>query len=361
MVAEPDQYDLPAADELEISLFGPGFGECIVIHYGHGKWITVDSCLEPDRQTPSALKYFHDIGVEPAESVTHNIVTHPDGDHIGGILSLYDACKSSQLVCPIVLSERDMITFVAYYSQNDPTSMVQTTKELRDLLESSIERSGGPVYVKQDTLVVRQTDIQITALAPSDTKVQKFLEKITSMMPDFKSNKRPPGDISRNAVSVALLVEHKGLSMILGADLEETPGQGWTTIISSSVAYASAAAASLFKVAHHGSQNADSPSLWEKMHEPIAILAPFNLGRHRIPTEEDVGRILNYTDKAFSTSSFSTIKTKKLARVDRLLTSHGIKRQDLFPKNGHIRVRISAEGKMNVELFGAATHLSNVH
>lgn len=37
----------PVADELEVSVFGPGVGESVVVHLGHGDWMVVDSCLNP--------------------------------------------------------------------------------------------------------------------------------------------------------------------------------------------------------------------------------------------------------------------------------------------------------------------------
>src|SRR6516164_161156 len=32
----------PRPDQVEISVFGPSYGECIVAHLGHGNWIVVD-------------------------------------------------------------------------------------------------------------------------------------------------------------------------------------------------------------------------------------------------------------------------------------------------------------------------------
>ena len=32
----------PAPDELEVSLFGRGVGECAVVHLGSGEWLVVD-------------------------------------------------------------------------------------------------------------------------------------------------------------------------------------------------------------------------------------------------------------------------------------------------------------------------------
>ncbi|MES9934905.1 MAG: hypothetical protein ABW153_00595, partial [Sedimenticola sp.] len=53
----------PSSDEIEVCLFGPGYGEAIAVHLGEGKWITVDSCIEPSTKTPAILHYFQEIGV----------------------------------------------------------------------------------------------------------------------------------------------------------------------------------------------------------------------------------------------------------------------------------------------------------
>ena len=120
-------YTLPKKDQLEISLFGPGYGECIAVHYGDGLWFTVDSCLEDDRETPSALAYLDRLGLDPANCVTHNVITHPDGDHIGGICALYSACSSARLVCPTIVTEREMVAYNVHYAMTDPTPLTQIT------------------------------------------------------------------------------------------------------------------------------------------------------------------------------------------------------------------------------------------
>lgn len=55
----------PRHDETEISLFGPGVGECIVAHVGANQWIVIDSCLDPATREPAALGYLKLIGVAP--------------------------------------------------------------------------------------------------------------------------------------------------------------------------------------------------------------------------------------------------------------------------------------------------------
>lgn len=43
----------PAADEIEFSLFGPGYGEAVAVHLGDGTWLLIDSCIDPDSTTTS--------------------------------------------------------------------------------------------------------------------------------------------------------------------------------------------------------------------------------------------------------------------------------------------------------------------
>ena len=66
----------PQADQIEISLFGPGFGECCLIHLGSGQWVVIDSCLHSDTGEPAALYYLRQISVEPADTIRLIIATH---------------------------------------------------------------------------------------------------------------------------------------------------------------------------------------------------------------------------------------------------------------------------------------------
>lgn len=357
------QYDLPYADQLEISLFGPGYGECIAVHYGNGYWFTVDSCLDDDKETPSALAYFRHLGID-LQHVTHTVVTHFHGDHVGGISSLFTACHSSQLVCPTIFHHREVAAYIAYFAQTDPSPLAQSTRELLELIISCGQRErprNTPLYVSQDRPFIDNLGVRVTGLAPSDDKIHKFLKLISKQIPQGKMDRRAAGSLRPNDVSVACLIERGGFSCILGADLEEKPGKGWTTILESSIAFKRAAAAKVFKVAHHGSTNADCPALWAKMDKPLAILSPCKRGNIELPTSTDTDRILSAAQSAYCTSSFSTVQTKKLARVDKALRRNGIRNRDLYPKNGHIRVRIDANNEITVDLFKQAVPLSKVY
>ena len=61
--------DVIKDDELEISIFGPGYGEAIALHLGFGKWVLVDSCLEPKSGKPAQLQYLESLGIDASLAV----------------------------------------------------------------------------------------------------------------------------------------------------------------------------------------------------------------------------------------------------------------------------------------------------
>jgi len=89
----------PRNEEVEISLFGPGFGECVVAHLGESQWIVVDSCINSDTRSPVASDYFGKLGVIPATDVQAVIATHWHDDHMGGLAELFAACHRGKNIC----------------------------------------------------------------------------------------------------------------------------------------------------------------------------------------------------------------------------------------------------------------------
>ena len=89
----------PTYDEFEFTLLGPGFGECVVIHFGYGEWLIVDSCLD-EAGEPAALQYLRQIGVDVETAVRMVIVTHWHDDHIRGVARLVQECPHADFVCP---------------------------------------------------------------------------------------------------------------------------------------------------------------------------------------------------------------------------------------------------------------------
>ena len=89
----------PDLDEIEVSLFGPGYGECILLHVGNNEWFIVDSCIDPISREPVSLSYLQQIGIDPSIAVKQVIVSHWHDDHYRGIAKVVEACSSADFIC----------------------------------------------------------------------------------------------------------------------------------------------------------------------------------------------------------------------------------------------------------------------
>lgn len=354
--------DAPTHDQVEVSLFGPAYGEALAVHYGDGLWFCIDSCLQVDTGSPASLAYLQEIGVDVSKQVSHVALTHTDGDHVRGISQLFDACTNAQLIVPSALDDRHATAYLASYCEPMSPSLSVGTKEIVALLRlQGARKHGKPIhFATQDRPVFDSSGTRLTALAPDDLSIRKFIESVTSHIPRTGSIGRQPPKLKPNHSSAVFLLETRGASFLFGADLEEEPGKGWTRVVENSVQFKSATNFRVYKVAHHGSRGAHCDILWNALDRPTSILAPFDYGRHKIPNKDEAKLIIDRSNRSFSTSSFKTKKAKRVSAVDRQLRLHRIRRSSAFPSDGHVRYRISSDGAEQVELFGGAVTLAKV-
>lgn len=102
----------PRSDELEVSIFGPGFGECVLIHAGEGAWLVVDSCMNRSARKPAALAYFDEIATDPTKSVELILATHWHDDHVAGIDKIVEACPQARFWCSEALKCEEFLALL---------------------------------------------------------------------------------------------------------------------------------------------------------------------------------------------------------------------------------------------------------
>ena len=99
----------PQEDEIEVSVFGPGYGESVLVHIGHQEWLLVDSCLDFASRQPAPLAYLRSIGVNPSEAVKLVVATHWHDDHIRGLGTVLHTCEVAQFVCSVALRSDEFL------------------------------------------------------------------------------------------------------------------------------------------------------------------------------------------------------------------------------------------------------------
>lgn len=350
-------------------MVGPGYGESIIVHIGDGDWMIVDSCiqkLDEGGTQSAAVSYLREIGVDLGSQVSRVVATHWHDDHIGGLSKVVEDCASAEFCCAMALREPEFLGFASVYAEADPSPLARPTREIIDVLESLERRGKVPIFIKRDTLVRKtERNVSVYALSPSDERIKDFLARAAASMPELKAMRTGIGDMSPNAIAIAMLIDIGDDAVLLGADVEETPGGAWSTIVVSSEAIRGRRS-SMYKVAHHGSETAECAAIWDTLllPSPFAVLTPYSRGPRPLPSAEAVERMLQRTPHAYSTARLtSTASRRRDVAVERTLREHNWKIRAAEPKPGHVRLRRrlgDPTGEWSVELRGNATHLKHI-
>jgi hypothetical protein len=350
----------PSSAEVEISVFGPGYGESIALHIGRGRWAIIDSCVLQPGSRPVALHYLAVLGVKPEESVDLVVATHWHDDHIRGIADVFRACTSADFAISAALREREFRQLLATY-EGKPFEGGSGLTELSAIVKELANRGRPPRFaIHSRRLLQDSNDGEIWALSPSDEDITLAIRQFAKLLPDKGSLPRA-SPVQPNRASVALWVRRQGLAVLLGADLEQTPeaNTGWTAVVSSTTR--PKGVASLFKVPHHGSHTAHNAAVWTDMLiEPTSVLTPWARGRRYLPTDSDVDRIVTLSKVAFSTAPPARRKAElrdpAVRRTVKETTKSFLR---ALPDMGMVRFR-SGDGKVwTRELFGSAAELSS--
>lgn len=362
----------PKQNEIEVSVFGPGYGESILIHIGSKEWLVIDSCIDPIANEPVPLIYLRKIGVSPQKHVKQIIASHWHDDHVRGLSKIVNQCRAADFVCSNALRAKEFLTLVQAYGTR---SMIDKSgvDEFRDIIRTLEDRKAklkeltAPKFAIADRILFKNQSCTVTALSPSDKSILLAKQALGNLIPapDTPKNRLPA--LTPNHVAVVLWINIGKIDILLGSDLEETriAGTGWSVIVSSTTRPNSKA--SLFKIPHHGSKNSDNIDVWDKMLEeqPFAVLTPFTRGKTTLPEKDDVLRICSRTDKAYATSGPKTIKSQKRPQVvEKQIREMGIKINQVFYSMGHVRFRtlVSENGSTwKTELFNGAVPLERIH
>ena len=359
----------PALEDFEVSIFGPGFGECIAIHLGNAQWGIVDSCINPTTRKPSALEYLEALHVNVEQSVRFVIATHWHDDHIRGISSIFKAAKQATFVCTAAVKSDQFKALLSSWNAMKSFPGGSGVNELRNILTEIKARKPNtqypcPVLASQNKTIWQRGEnprVSVRALSPSDAAVVSATARLEAFAPvEAKIRRRIP-DIHPNDASVVLSVSVGDHKVLLGGDLEmrEDAALGWRAILESDLTEEIGQQG--FKIPHHGSPNGHSDGVWVKMIAPGAWAAttPFVSGDVKLPSEADCERILKYTPHAYLTAPPQSGKFRHPNRTVEKTVNETTRSAHVIPgKFGHVRIRkkiqSERESPWGFELFGSA-------
>jgi hypothetical protein len=351
----------PESDEIEVSLFGPGYGECVLVHIGNGRWVIVDSCLTSDSE-PTALAYLRSLGCNPSEAVSLIVATHWHDDHIRGMAELVEVCTNATFCCASALTREEFLAALGALENRPATPTGSGMRELYRVFSQLRERSTTCTYAFSHRRVFNQHGCEVWSLSPSDKAFDAFLQQIGSLLPRELEAKRWIPSLTPNEAAVVLLIALDDAAILLGADLERP---GWLEILETYDPRHRRA--SIFKLPHHGSQDAHEYRVWSEMlsRDPIAALTPWRRGGRELPKETDVDRVLSFTHEAYVTASRDHLVSKSVRRrskaVEKTIRESGARIRSVAHSGGMIRLRKKSNpsADWNVDVFGPACRLED--
>ena len=340
------KHDPPAIDEAEISLFGPGRGECIVIHIGNNRWIVVDSCTDIRSKEPIAFDYFGSLCLEPRNVIESLIITHWHDDHIRGADEIVKNCANSKIYISHVLFSEHFQKFADIVAKRSLAQAPGTSvfdsifTELRSRKNAGRYQLDQLSFVNEGYRILNEPTIEIQALSPSQAALQKSITEIKDKLGLVGKTKRKAVAADINETSVVLWVRIGSVIILLGADLEygENQGLGWQAVVTS--VNRPDGLAHIVKVPHHGSLGAYHPGMWNNLtiNNVASIVTPFSGMRKALPTPEGINAIKNHTNNLYCTTRINGWPPKKLAGAAGKLTAPHNRRR-VEGKMGHICVR----------------------
>lgn len=353
--------DRPDLDEIEVTLFGPGYGESILIHIPGGEWIIVDSCIDGESKSPAALRYLNQIGVDVSRQVKLIVASHWHDDHMRGLSQTLRACSSSELCISGSLSCKEFVQLSSTISGQSRISGYSGIDELHESICEILNRGKRPILAGEGKLVWRNANCDIHALSPSDYTHLQVAREYQALLPKRLEPKKwlVPTNPNINHIAVVLLVNINGVSILLGSDLEESslPHTGWSAIVASPTRPRNLA--SVFKIPHHGSENAHSNDVWLHMLEKnaLSLCTPYNR-KVTLPKSEDVERIYRFTDRAHISSTIrdKNLSSKRDSMVVKTIRESGIIIKSAPLKTGFIKCRWKNE-IINIVHYNGANEL----
>lgn len=349
----------PAIDEIEITVFGPGFGEAIAVHVGDGLWFLVDSCLEPDSKLPASHHYLRSLGVG-ASQIKAIVASHWHDDHVRGISKLADFYPDADFLMSSALNNDEAMAFLLAHNNIAAPGLARGANELCEVLKK--RQVVFNVHQRSSILELSACgrNIRVSALSPVPTAFAQSIAHFAQYLPN-KNGGSPVNhapELKPNLEAIAIHVDFDGDAALLGSDLEEHHSCGWSAVVSDAWC-TTRRRGSAYKVAHHGSKTGEQAEIWNSLlvQGPTISMTPFNLGSVKLPTDDDKVRIRSKSEDVFISSGASK-KPQMDAAVLKRLGDLCNKLTRVNAGFGAIRLRKYIQAKSwNAELFGDACKL----
>jgi hypothetical protein len=358
-----DGISPPSKDEIEITVFGPGIGESIVIHCPGIGWGVIDCCISEKHsgKIVHPLAYLKALHVEELAFIA---LSHPHEDHYLGMNELLDYYNGrlQRVVYYMGDGVRELLTYQARQAIPGSYSLFRLVEVIKSIDQA--EKNGATkrrLGEMTDIIPVTQVNIpdyppfrvHIQALSPSAESIKQYVDLLRKHIPREGEILEKLPDKSHNLIASAIWCSVGDVKILLGSDVEKGSNDytGWRGILRNMDR--PSLAANIIKVAHHGSSSSFLAPAWTLHIQkglPISIITPFTRSGRPLPNPNDVKRLTPLCKKLGLTSMIKVVNPKKVyakpvqRAIERVSRSWEIIEE---PESiGFIRVRMGIDGEL---------------
>ncbi len=302
----------PQKDELEVTLFGKGVGESILIHFGDSRYAIIDSFRNPGSKKPIALEYLELINV-PINNIELVVATHWHKDHIEGLYDILKQLKNNtKFVTYNIIQEELFNTFINSGISSDLlTNKFSTSLEFSNILNMIDQKKVDIVFASNNKVIHKvlassmshKKDVTFYSLSPQDKEIYDYIKSLN--LPKEEDSFTILTD--DNLISIVIWLEIGKNIILFGGDLLEKSNEdsGWNAILKNHIL---SGKADLFKVPHHGSISSHNEKVWTNLLEdkPVSILTKFNISS--LPKKQDIKRLMKKSKKVYVAGDNNKIK-----------------------------------------------------
>jgi hypothetical protein len=293
----------PNPDEIELTFFGPGFGESIVVHVPGIGWGIIDSC-EFKTKNEKFIPPLEYLFLQNINHISFLILTHPHLDHFSGMDEIIQNYLGK--IDRVCLYAGDGVREYASYLINKrimgfpgATQLAVILKELKNATKKGADRRKlgalTSIIPRQGVSVNGKSfEVEIISLSPLAEDEERYVDILRKALPKLGEKFKNLPDRDHNLIASAIRISVGETIIILGSDVEKgrTALSGWRGIVES--LDAPDLSVKVLKVAHHGSTNAYHKKAWEehsKKSKIVSVIMPYHRGGQILPTIKDIQRI----------------------------------------------------------------------
>lgn len=321
-------------DAVNVIVFGPGFGESIVLYLPHLGWGVIDSCTYKKNNISlnPALAF---LKAQQVSSLAFIILTHPHRDHFQGLGLIIDHFLGRiQRICYYSGEGiREYRLFLAKKHLLSEPGLVELASIFKKFEQA--KKAGAHILkISERTEILRKSrygdnEVEMIALSPSAESVTRYVQRLHKAIP------RKDGDSSgeledadHNLLASAIFCRVGDACLMLGSDLEigKNENMGWRGVMLNPDSLD--LASQFVKVPHHGSKNAFFEPVWRVFSgktSPVSVITPYERTSDPLPQAEVIKKISRFSNTTAITARTRTARPEKIYGQQIVRNLYGVK------------------------------------